>query len=184
MCEGLNNRIGGYSFVSNYGADNLIEKNDIGYLPLTKKISKTNTAEMSVGLKSMDIYVFFSELEHNIHKLDFNLKQQILKLQNESDSDYKPVDNVFQNAIAFVDCCNDSSLLLKASAYLTDHATVVLKVVLGTVTSSIDIGRTEFTYSIVNTMTIQTLMGRGRFEDQDSIHSFYSQLKNLTNSNV
>lgn len=54
---------------------------------------------------------------------------------------------------------------VKASVYLTDHATVMLKIILGETTSSVDIGREEFTYAIVNTKTANTRMGRGHTDD-------------------
>ena len=91
----------------------------------------------------------------------------------------RPHGETFDNAFVFVDTCRDESLVSKASAYLTDHATVMLKLVLDDITSSVDIGRSEFTYSIVNTVTAYTKMGRGNTDDLTSVNDYYNQLKKL-----
>jgi hypothetical protein len=73
--------------------------------------------------------------------------------------------------------CKDPSLLSKASVYLTDHATVMLKIINGETTSSVDIGREEFTYAIVNTKTAYTRMGRGRTDDVKAMKQFFNLLR-------
>ena len=89
----------------------------------------------------------------------------------------KPDLNTFENAYLFVDMCKDPSLLTKASVYLTDHATVMLKIIIGETTSSVDIGREEFTYAIVNTKTVNSQMGRGYTDDVKAMKEFFNLLR-------
>ena len=77
----------------------------------------------------------------------------------------------------FVNICKDPSLLSKASVYLTDHSTVMLKIIIGNTTSSVDIGREEFTYAIVNTKTAKTRMGRGHTDDIKTMKEFFNLLR-------
>ena len=95
----------------------------------------------------------------------FELELQLRELQRQAGIDVKPDFDTFENAYLFVNVCKDPSLLSKASVYLTDHATVMLKIIIAETTSSVDIGREEFTYAIVNTKTVNTRMGRGHTDD-------------------
>ena len=95
----------------------------------------------------------------------FELELQLRELQRQAGIDVKPDFDTFENAYLFVNVCKDPSLLSKASVYLTDHATVMLKIIIAETTSSVDIGREEFTYAIVNTKTANTRMGRGHTDD-------------------
>lgn len=89
----------------------------------------------------------------------------------------KPGFEIFENAYLFVNACKDSSLLSKASVYLTDHATVMLKIIIGESTSSVDIGRNEFSYAIVNMKTTTSKIGRGFTDDLKAIQRFYKELR-------
>ena len=110
------------------------------------------------------------EAEHDMQvRPAFELELQLRELQSQIVSEVKPDLDTFENAFLFVNACKDPSLLSKASVYLTDHATVMLKIIIGESTSSVDIGRNEFTYAIVNTKTVATEMGRGRTDDMKTI---------------
>jgi len=102
----------------------------------------------------------------------FELELQLRELQRQSGVKVKPDLDTFENAFIFLNACKDSSLLSKASVYLTDHATVMLKIIIDKTTSSVDIGREEFTYAVVNTETVATKMGRGRTDDMKSMKDF------------
>lgn len=84
--------------------------------------------------------------------------------------------DTFDNAFLFVGRCPNSVLLTKASVYITDHATVMLKVIIDDTTSSVDIGNMEFTYAIVNTKNVSTKMGKGSCCDLKAIKAFYNEL--------
>ena len=107
----------------------------------------------------------------------FELELQLRELQRQSDLQVKPDLNTFENAYLFVDMCKDPSLLTKASVYLTDHATVMLKIIIGETTSSVDIGCEEFTYAIVNTKTVNSQMGRGYTDDVKAMKEFFNLLR-------
>jgi len=118
------------------------------------------------------------EAEHDMQvRPVFELQKQIRELQRKTSFNPLPHRDTFDNAFAFVEACRDESLVSKASVYLTDHATVMLKLILNDITSSVDIGRSEFTYSIVNTATAYTKMGRGGIEDLKTVKEYYNQLK-------
>ena len=106
----------------------------------------------------------------------FELELQLRELQRQSGVKVKPDLDTFENAFIFLNACKDSSLLSKASVYLTDHATVMLKIIIGKTTSSVDIGCDEYTYAIVNTETVATKMGRGRTDDMKSMKDFFKLL--------
>ena len=114
-----------------------------------------------------------SNIDDNSMKA-FELELQLRELQRQTDLDVKPDLDTFENAYVFVDVCKDPSLLSKASVYLTDHATVMLKIIIGETTSSVDIGREEFTYAIVNTKTVNTRMGRGHTDDVQAMKEFFT----------
>ena len=119
-----------------------------------------------------------AEAEHDMQvRPAFELELQLRELQRQSDLQVKPDLDTFENAFIFLNACKDSSLLSKASVYLTDHATVMLKIIIGTTTSSVDIGRDEYTYAIVNTETAATKMGRGRTDDMKSMKDFFNLLR-------
>ena len=103
----------------------------------------------------------------------FELVLQLREFQRKTDIENKPDCDTFENAYLFVNACKDPALLSKASVYLTDHATVMLKIIIGEFTSSVDIGRNEFTYAIVNTKTATSKIGRGLIDDAKAIKSFY-----------
>ena len=107
----------------------------------------------------------------------FELELQLRELQRQAGIDVKPDFDTFENAYLFVNVCKDPSLLSKASVYLTDHATVMLKIMIGETTSSVDIGREEFTYAIVNTKTVNTRMGRGHTDDLKAMKEFFNLLR-------
>ena len=110
------------------------------------------------------------EAEHDMQvRPAFELELQIRELQRQAGIDVKPDFDTLENAYLFVNICKDPSLLSKASVYLTDHSTVMLKIIIGNTTSSVDIGREEFTYAIVNTKTAKTRMGRGHTDDLKAI---------------
>ena len=104
----------------------------------------------------------------------FELVLQLREFQRKTDTENKPDCDTFENAYLFVNACKDPALLSKASVYLTDHATVMLKIIIGEFTSSVDIGRNEFTYAIVNTKTATSKIGRGLTDDAKAIKSFYN----------
>ena len=119
-----------------------------------------------------------AEAEHDMKvRPAFELELQLRELQRQTVSDIKPDLDTFENAFHFVNACKDPSLLSKASVYLTDHATVMLKIIIGQTTSSVDIGRNEFTYAIVNTKTVATQMGRGCTDDMKAMNDFYNVLR-------
>jgi hypothetical protein len=119
-----------------------------------------------------------AEAEHDMQvRPTFELELQLRELQRQSDLQVKPDMDTFENAYIFLNACNDSSLLSRASVYLTDHATVMLKIIIGKSTSSVDIGRDEYTYAIVNTETVATKMGRGRTDDMKSMKDFFKALR-------
>ncbi len=107
----------------------------------------------------------------------FELELQLRELQRQNDVKVKPDMETFDNAFLFVNACKDSSLLSKASVYLTDHATIMLKIINGDTTSSVDIGKTEFTYAIVDTAKVTTRMGRGLTDDVKVMKTFFKSLQ-------
>ena len=119
-----------------------------------------------------------AEAEHDMQvRPAFELELQLRELQHQTDLQVKPDLDTFENAFIFINACKDSFLLSKASVYLTDHATVMLKIIIGKTTSSVDIGRDEYTYAIVNTETVATKMGRGRTDDMKSMKDFFKALR-------
>ena len=119
-----------------------------------------------------------AEAEHDMQvRPAFELELQLRELQHQTDLQVKPDLDTFENAFIFLNACKDSSLLSKASVYLTDHATVMLKIIIGKTTSSVDIGCDEYTYAIVNTETVATKMGRGRTDDMKSMKDFFKALR-------
>ena len=119
-----------------------------------------------------------AEAEHDMQvRPAFELELQLRELQHQTDLQVKPDLDTFENAFIFLNACKDSSLLTKASVYLTDHATVMLKIIIGKTTSSVDIGCDEYTYAIVNTETVATKMGRGRTDDMKSMKDFFKALR-------
>lgn len=106
----------------------------------------------------------------------FELELQLRELQRRKDLELMPDRETFDNAYLLIDACSDATLLSKASVYLTKHATLMLKIITGNTTSSVDIGRQEFTYAIVNTKTVATKMGKGRPDDMKAIKDFYKSL--------
>ena len=118
------------------------------------------------------------EAEHDMQvRPAFELELQLRELQRKTDFNNKPGFDIFENAYLFVNACKDSSLLSKASVYLTDHATVMLKIIIDETTSSVDIGRSEFSYAIVNTKTATSKIGRGLTDDMKAIQRFYKELR-------
>lgn len=118
-----------------------------------------------------------AEAEHDMQvRPVFELERQLHELQQQADSENKPSWDTFDNAFLFINACQDAALLTKASVYLTDHATIMLKIILGETTSSVDIGQKEFTFAIVNTNTTSTKMGRGHADDQKSMKAFFKSL--------
>jgi hypothetical protein len=114
-----------------------------------------------------------TDAEHDMQvRPAFELELQLRELQRQVGVDVKPDFDTFENAYLFLSVCKDPSLLSKASVYLTDHATVMLKIIIGETTSSVDIGREEFTYAIVNTKTAKTRMGRGLSDDEKTMKEF------------
>ena len=119
-----------------------------------------------------------TDAEHDMQvRPAFELELQLRELQRQTGIDVKPDLDTFDNAYLFVNVCKDPSLLSKASVYLTDHATVMLKIIIGETTSSVDIGREEFTYAIVSTKTANTRMGRGHTDDIKTMKEFFNLLR-------
>ena len=119
-----------------------------------------------------------TDAEHDMQvRPAFELELQLRELQRQTGIDVKPDLDTFDNAYLFVNVCKDPSLLSKASVYLTDHATVMLKIIIGETTSSVDIGREEFTYAVVNTKTANTRMGRGHTDDLKAMKEFFISLQ-------
>ncbi len=124
-------------------------------------------------------YRLIAEAEHDMQvRPAFELELQLRELQRQSDLQVKPDLDTFENAFIFLNACKDSSLLSKASVYLTDHATVMLKIIIGKTTSSVDIGCDEYTYAIVNTEKKKKKMGRGHTDDMKSMKDFFKALRN------
>ena len=119
-----------------------------------------------------------AEAEHDMQvRPAFELELQLRELQHQTDLQVKPDLDTFENAFIFINACKDSFLLSKASVYLTDHATVMLKIIIGKTTSSVDIGCDEYTSTIVYTETVATKMGRGRTDDMKSMKDFFKALR-------
>lgn len=119
-----------------------------------------------------------ADAEHDMQvRPVFELERYLRELYNQIDNPSKPSLNIIDHAFAFVNACTETSLLSKAAVYQTDHATIMFKIVLGSVTSSVDIGETHFTYAIVNSLNALTKMGEGKADDVESIKNFYRQLK-------
>lgn len=107
----------------------------------------------------------------------FELSLQIREVSNHADSQCKPKSDVIENATRFVFSCPEDKLLTKAAAYVTNHATVMLKIIVGHIVSSVDIGVGSFTYAIVNPVSLATEMGEGLTDDLKAVDNFYSLLK-------
>ena len=109
----------------------------------------------------------------------FELVQQIREICQYAEGTDKPNPDTTENAVCFVDACPNNKLLLKAASYITDHATVMLKINVNHIVSSVDIGQDSFTFAIINPETLETEMGEGSTADLKSIKSFYETLKRM-----
>ena len=107
----------------------------------------------------------------------FELELYLRELYSQNGDTSRLSVNILENAFNFVNACNDTTLLSKAAVYQTDHATIMLKIILGDITSSVDIGKSRFTYAIVNSLNASTAMGGGDIDDINLIKNFYRQLK-------
>ena len=67
--------------------------------------------------------------------------------------------------------------LKKIAPYPTDHATVMLKWIVGKVVATVDAGKDRFTYAIIDTVTEEGLSGEGSFKGTKDIEKFYSQFQ-------
>lgn len=112
-----------------------------------------------------------------VQRPTFELELHLRELYNQIDNPTKPSLNIIDNVFVFINTCKDTALLSKAAVYQTDHATVMLKIILGNITSSVDIGDARYTYAIVNSSNALTKMGEGKIDDVKSIKDFYRQLK-------
>lgn len=109
----------------------------------------------------------------------FELVQQIREICHYAEGKNKPSLDTAENAIRFVNACPDNVLLLKSASYVTDHATVMLKIIVGDIVSSVDIGQDSYTFAIVNPDSLKTEMGEGSTSELNSFKSFYKILKRL-----
>lgn len=104
-----------------------------------------------------------TDAEHDMQvRPAFELELQLRELQRQEGVDVKPDLDTFENTYLFVKVCKDPSLL---------------KIIIGETTSSVDIGREEFTYAIVDTKTVNSKMGRGHTDDIKAMKEFFNLLR-------
>ena len=117
------------------------------------------------------------DAEHDMRvRPAFELTLQIKEVCGHATPQERPSLDAIENAISFVNARPSDSLLIKAGAYCSNHATVMLKLIVNNTVASVDIGSDSFSYAIVNPDTLNTEMGEGTMEEQDVVRQFYNLL--------
>lgn len=89
----------------------------------------------------------------------------------------KPSGFTVRNAISIIEGTPNTTFLEKIAPYPTDHATVMLKWIVGSVVATVDAGKDRFTYAIIDTVTAEGFSGEGSFKGTKDIEKFYSQFQ-------
>lgn len=92
----------------------------------------------------------------------------------------KPSGHAVRNAIDMIEHTPNVVFLEKVASYPTDHATIMLKWVVGKVVASVDAGNDRFSFAILNTSTAESTSGEGTFAGSKDIDSFFRQLQTAT----
>ncbi len=149
-----------------------------GLMAYIMSVSPSLTTRRMLGRRLLE------EADRDTEYLKYKAVSQIREMAShhswEDDILKKPTGYAVRNAINVIELTPNVTFLEKVSSYPTDHATVLLKWVVGKVVASIDAGTDRFSYAILNTSTAESTSGEGTFEGNKDIELFYGKLQNAT----
>ena len=117
------------------------------------------------------------DAEHLKYKVENNIRELSARTDWPDDVLAKPDGFAVRNAISIIEGAPNVIFLEKIAPYPTDHATVMLKCIVGSVAATVDAGKDRFTYAIIDTVTAKGLFGEGSFKGTKDIERFYSQFQ-------
>lgn len=117
------------------------------------------------------------DAEHLKHKVENQIRELGARTDWPEEILVKPSGFAVRNAISIIEGTPNATFLEKIAPYPTDHATVMLKWIVGSVVATVDAGKDRFTYAIIDTVTAEGLSGEGSFKGSKDIEQFYSQFQ-------
>lgn len=117
------------------------------------------------------------DAEHLKYKVENHIRELGAKTDWSEGVLAKPSGFAVRNAISIIEGTPNATFLEKIAPYPTDHATVMLKWIVGSVVATVDAGKDRFTYAIIDTVTAEGLSGEGSFKGTKDIEKFYSQFQ-------
>ena len=149
-----------------------------GLMAYIMSVSPSVTTRKILGRRLLD------EADKEVEYLRYKIENQIREMASQHGFEHggvkKPSGYAVRNAINMIECTQNVFFLEKVASYPTDHATVMLKWVVGKVVASVDAGNDRFSFAILNTSTAESTSGEGSFEGDKDIEHFFKQLQAAT----
>lgn len=113
------------------------------------------------------------EAERDAEHQKYKVVSRIRELGAETDwpkgAFVKPSGYAVLNAISIIEGAPNTTFLEKIAPYPTDHATIMLKWIVGNVVATVDAGKDRFSYAIIDTITAEGHSGEGSFKGTNDI---------------
>ena len=123
------------------------------------------------------------EADREVERLKYKIESQIRELGSRQElligELVKPSGYAVRNAIDIIEAAPNTSFLERVSAYPTDHATVMLKWIVGNIVASVDAGKEKFTYAIIDKNSATGISGEGVLKSKGDVENFYQQFVSL-----
>ena len=117
------------------------------------------------------------DTEHQKYKVENRIREMGAGTDWPKGVLVKPSGFAVRNAISFIESTPNATFLERIAPYPTDHATVLLKWIVGNIVATVDAGKDRFSYAIIDTVTTEGLSGEGSFKGTKDIEKFYSQFQ-------
>ena len=157
----------------------VLAKNSVdGLMAYIMSVSPSVTTRRILGRRLLE------EADRDADYLKYKAESRIREMASRhewNDSGVKkPSGHAVRNAIDMIEHTPNVAFLEKVASYPTDHATVMLKWVVGKIVASVDAGNDRFSLAILNTSTAESTSGEGTFVGSKDIDFFFRQLQAAT----
>ena len=149
-----------------------------GHMACIMSVSPSVTTRRMLGRRLLE--AADKDTEYLKYKAESQIREKASQKGWEDGMIKKPSGYAVRNAINMIEYTPNVAFLEKVSSYPTDHATVMLKWVVGKVVASVDAGTDRFSFAILNTSTAECTSGEGSFEGNKDIDFFYRKLQATT----
>jgi hypothetical protein len=154
----------------------LLAKNSVdGLMAYIMSVSPSVTTRRILGRRLLE--EADRDADYLKHKAESQIREMASRCEWNDSSVKKPSGHAVRNAIDMIEHTPNVTFLEKVASYPTDHATVMLKWVVGKVVASVDAGNDRFSFAILNTSTAESTSGEGTFMGSKDIDFFFRQLQ-------